>query len=78
MRKVKSGLLLLPLRKDLKTFCQMSRVRPATARLTLRTVPNLRKNVSLAVLFKAIPLQAWTGPECSRRMRLPDFKTFDT
>jgi hypothetical protein len=24
---------------------------------------------------KAIPLQAWTGPEGSRRMRFPDFKT---
>jgi len=24
---------------------------------------------------KAIPLQAWTGPAGSRRMRLPDFKT---
>jgi len=23
----------------------------------------------------AIPLQAWTGPEGSRRLRLPDFKT---
>jgi len=29
-------------------------------------------------LGKAIPLQAWTGPECSRRMGLPDFKTIDT
>jgi len=27
---------------------------------------------------KAIPLQAWTGPEGSRRMRLPDFKTIST
>jgi len=27
---------------------------------------------------KAIPLQAWTGPEGSRRVRLPDFKTIDT
>jgi len=27
---------------------------------------------------KAIPLQAWTGPEGSRRMRLPDFKTIGT
>jgi hypothetical protein len=27
---------------------------------------------------KAIPLQAWTGPECSRQLRLPDFKTFGT
>jgi len=24
---------------------------------------------------KAIPLQAWTGPEGSRRLRFPDFKT---
>jgi hypothetical protein len=27
---------------------------------------------------EAIPLQAWTGPEVSRRLRLPDFKTFVT
>jgi hypothetical protein len=27
---------------------------------------------------KAIPLQAWTGPEGSRRLRLPDFKTVGT
>jgi len=27
---------------------------------------------------KAIPLQAWAGPEGSRRLRLPDFKTFGT
>jgi hypothetical protein len=27
---------------------------------------------------KAIPLQTWTGPEFSRRLRLPDFKTFYT
>ena len=27
---------------------------------------------------KAIPLQAWTGPEGSRRLRVPDFKTFGT
>jgi len=27
---------------------------------------------------KAIPLQAWTGPEDSRRMRLPDVKKIDT
>jgi hypothetical protein len=26
---------------------------------------------------KAIPIQAWTGPEGSRRLRLPDFKTID-
>jgi hypothetical protein len=27
---------------------------------------------------KAIPLEVWTGPECSRRLRLPDFKTIST
>jgi len=27
---------------------------------------------------KAIPLQAWTGTEGSRRVRLPDFKTIGT
>ena len=27
---------------------------------------------------KATPLQAWTGPEGSRRLRLPDFKTIGT
>ena len=32
----------------------------------------------IKVKGKAIPLQAWTGPEGSRRLRLPDFKTFGT
>jgi hypothetical protein len=27
---------------------------------------------------KAIPLQAWTGPEGSRSLRLPDLKTIGT
>jgi len=27
---------------------------------------------------KAIPLQAWTDPEGSRRLRFPDFKTVGT
>jgi len=26
----------------------------------------------------AIPLQAWTGPEGYRKLRLPDFKTIGT
>ena len=32
----------------------------------------------VTVIKKAIPLQAWTGPEGSRRLRLPDFKTIGT
>jgi len=27
---------------------------------------------------KTNPLQAWTGPQASRRLGLPDFKTIDT
>jgi len=27
---------------------------------------------------KATPLQAWTGPEGYKRLRLPDFKTIST
>ena len=33
---------------------------------------------SLNTKGKAIPLQAWTGPEGSRRFRFPDFKTIST
>jgi hypothetical protein len=32
----------------------------------------------LDVKSKAIPLHFWTGPEGSRRLRLPDFKTIGT
>jgi hypothetical protein len=35
----------------------------------------LRRNTLFKVKGKAIPLQAWTGPEGSRRLRLPDFMT---
>ena len=24
---------------------------------------------------KAVPLEAWSGPECSRKLRFPDFMT---
>jgi len=34
--------------------------------------------IALDVKGKAIPLQAWTGPEGSSRLRLPDFKTNGT
>ena len=30
------------------------------------------------ILINAIPWQTWTGPEGSRRLRLPDFKTIGT
>ena len=34
-----------------------------------------RGSFTTVIRLKAIPLQAWTGPEGSRRLRLPDFKT---
>jgi hypothetical protein len=36
-------------------------------------------NIAFEIIIKgiAIPLQALTGPEGSRRLRLPDFKTID-
>jgi len=39
-------------------------------------VPTVRRPTEVKVKGKAIPLQAWTGSEGSRRLRLPDFKTF--
>jgi hypothetical protein len=37
------------------------------------------RNQQVAIIKgKAIPLQAWTGPEGSRRLRLPDLKTIGT
>jgi len=40
--------------------------------VTVAAVKNVRDTL------KAIPLQAWTGPEGSRSLRLPDFKTIGT
>ena len=34
--------------------------------------------VEAKVKGKSVPAQAWTGPEGSRRMRLPDLKTIGT
>ena len=39
-----------------------------------RLVPALR-SIRYVCKGKTVPLQAWTGPEGSRRLRLPDFKT---
>jgi hypothetical protein len=38
----------------------------------------INKNLHVYKKDKAIPLQAWTGPEGSRRVRFPDFKTVGT
>ena len=33
------------------------------------------KQTSILVKRKAVPLQAWNGPEGSRKLRFPDFMT---
>jgi hypothetical protein len=47
------------------------------ARTVTKVVPYIYV-VKVKVKFKAILLQAWTGPEGFRRLRLPDFKTIGT
>jgi hypothetical protein len=34
---------------------------------------DMQINISLLPKGKAVPVQAWTGPEGSRRLRLPEF-----
>jgi hypothetical protein len=34
-----------------------------------------KTNVKLLIKVKAVPLQAWNGPERSRKLRFPDFLT---
>jgi hypothetical protein len=47
--------------------------------LSNASLPGLQINIFIEdTKGKAIPLQAWTGPEGSRRLRLPDFKTMGT
>jgi len=42
------------------------------------TKDNLASKFIIHSKGKAIPLQAWTGPDGSRRLRLSDFKTIGT
>ena len=46
--------------------------------LTTKLLPQLYKCSILYVKGKAIPLQAWTDPDGSRRLRISDFKTVGT
>jgi len=47
-----------------------------TRETRLMTTPTT--TVAVVVKGKATPLQGWTGPEGSRRLKLPDFRTFST
>ena len=38
-------------------------------------IHDIKTPVKNSCTGKSIPLQTWTGPEGSKRLRLPDFKT---
>ena len=48
------------------------------SKILRRILESGRAQVIYIVKGKAIPLQAWTGLEGFRRLRLPDFKTVGT
>jgi len=52
--------------------------KPEGRRPTSRPRHRYKKDIELDLKVKAIPLQAWIGPEVSRRLRLPDFQTVGT
>jgi hypothetical protein len=57
---------------------------PPFTQIFLQTAQERTLYVSTVTLLsnrykgKTIPEQSWTGPEGSRRLRLPDLKTFGT
>jgi len=54
------------------------KVRPAGDYWHLKVSTLKVKANSVPGKGKATPLQAWTGPEVSRGLKLPDFKTIGT
>ena len=67
---------------SMKNPMTSSGIEPATFRFVAqhfnhcatRNAPLLTRNLPYTTL-KAIPLQAWSGPEGSRKLRFPDFMT---
>jgi len=71
--------------KDCTLFFNMEHIGTNKVKLTLCCTVFLEQilhfehlELLLVDKDKAIPLQAWTDPKDSRRLRLPDFKTFGT
>jgi hypothetical protein len=63
---------LNPVHADIASFQHLVLPFTVLARLSIPVT------IFTSVKSKAIPLQAWTGSEVSRRLRLPDFKTIGT
>ena len=66
--------------KDHIKICQylLPTTIPIAPIFTIKIFVIIQLKLFINNIEKAIPLQAWTGPEDSRRLRLPDFKTIGT
>ena len=65
--------------KQLIIKCMVCKVAEDEETVELRAPPDASTAVDrINNKGKAIPLQAWTGPEDSSRLRLTDFKTIGT
>ena len=65
-------------RRELFLVCTVNFEKSHSSFALQQEISYLQAKVCLKGKGKAIPLQAWTGPEGSRRLRLPDFKAIGT
>jgi len=63
---------------SLDSFCEGLVTYPGDIKNTSKILQRKKRTDTSFKKGKAIPLQVWTGPEDSRRLRLPDFKTIST
>ena len=61
------------LSKDREWKARKAQIKNATVNPFLHTSSKL--NYFNTDYGKWVPLQAWSGPECSRKLRFPDFMT---
>jgi hypothetical protein len=63
---------------EMKLFTQYSKFLMRFLQFCVLVLLRRLQLIHITLIGKAIPLQAVTGSECSRRLRLPDFKTIGT
>jgi hypothetical protein len=56
----------------------MDRQKPMGGSRVLKFALIILYSCYVVIKGKVIPLQAWAGPDGSRRLRIPDFKTIGT
>jgi hypothetical protein len=68
--------VLYPAHVSLNIYWSKTKILERSCRKKLNTVSSSFDYIKPK--SKAFPLQAWTGPEVLRRLRLPDFKAIST